>query len=70
MIKAPWLLVYVPNHFVLVAWAIAFSGTSFIMMSCQMQLRWVAMQATGHLLFTSMLSSGCLHGRLCTCFLL
>ena len=33
-------------------------------MICQIQLLWVAMQATGHLSFTSMLLAGHLHGRL------
>ena len=33
-------------------------------MTCQMQLRWVAMQATGCLPFTPMLLAGHLHGRL------
>ena len=33
-------------------------------MTCQIQLLWVAMQVTGHLSFTSVLSAGHLHGRL------
>ena len=33
-------------------------------MTCQIQLLWVAMQVTGRLSFTSMLSAGRLHGRL------
>ena len=39
-------------------------------MTCQMQLQRVAMQATGHLPFTPMLSAGRLHGRLYVCSVL
>ena len=39
-------------------------------MTCQMQLQWVAMQVTGCLPFTPMLSAGCLHGHLYVCSVL
>ena len=39
-------------------------------MTCQMQLRRAAMQATGHLPFTPMLLAGHMHGRLYVCSVL
>ena len=39
-------------------------------MTCQMQLWWVAMQATGHLPFTPIPLAGHLHGRLYVCSVL